>query len=176
MDAECLTLTRTVRRRGGIVLTVFALVWAVAGGAGFVAVAVVACAVSAGAVVSAYRDAAGPVTRLVRLPERRNRGGGLVNAVEVAGIVAVIAAANAMGRPEFIPVGICLVVGLHFFPLARLYDQWQYRWTGILLTAVALVGLAVLVAGGTAETTRAVVGFGSALVLWGSAFHVALRG
>ncbi|CAM5742130.1 hypothetical protein SAFG77S_02013 [Streptomyces afghaniensis] len=36
-----------------------------------------------------------------------------------------------------VPAGVALVVGLHFFPLARLYDQWQYRWTAALLTAAA---------------------------------------
>ncbi|MER5836055.1 hypothetical protein ABT116_35855, partial [Streptomyces sp. NPDC002130] len=36
---------------------------------------------------------------------------------------------RARRAPEAVPAGIALVVGLHFFPLARLYDQWQYRWT-----------------------------------------------
>ncbi|MER7952882.1 hypothetical protein ABTY59_36435 [Streptomyces sp. NPDC096079] len=181
-DAECLALTRNLRRRGAIVLAVFALVWAFAGGSGIAAVpvsvtvGVVAAAVTVGAVVLAFRGAAGPVTRLVRLPEKWNRGVGLVNAAELVAIFAVIAASNASGHPEFIPVGICLVVGLHFFPLARLFDQGQYKWTAILLTAVALVGLAVLAAGTTAETIRTVVGLGAALVLWASSFHVSLRG
>ncbi|MFE3070062.1 hypothetical protein [Streptomyces sp. NPDC059247] len=181
-DAECLALTRDLRRRGAIVLAVFALVWAFAGGSGIaaapvsVAVGIVAAAVTVAAVVLAFRGTAGPVTRLVRLPEKWNRGVGMVNAAEVVAIFAVIAASNASGHPEFIPVGICLVVGVHFFPLARLFDQGQYRWTAVLLTAVAVVGLVVLAAGTSAETIRAVVGLGAAAVLWASSFHVALRG
>ncbi|MCX5228803.1 hypothetical protein ABZY16_37210 [Streptomyces sp. NPDC006553] len=181
-DAECLALTRNLRRRGAIVLAVFALVWAFAGGSGIaavpvsVAVGVVAAVVTAGAVVFAFRGTAGPATRLVRLPEKWNRGVGLVNMAELVAIFAVIAASNASGHPEFIPIGICLVVGLHFFPLARLFDQGQYKWTAIFLTAVALVGLVVLAAGTTAETIRTVVGLGAAVVLWASSFHVALRG
>ncbi|MFF9912733.1 DUF7010 family protein [Streptomyces sp. NPDC013457] len=181
-DAECLALTRTLRRRGAIVLAVFALVWALAGGSGItaapvsVAVGVVAALVTAGAVVLAFRGTAGPVTRPVRLPEKWNRGVGMVNMAELVAIFVAIAASNASGHPEFIPVGICLVVGLHFFPLARLFDQGQYKWTAIFLTAVALVGLAVLAAGTTAETIRTVVGLGAAVVLWASSFHVALRG
>ncbi|MFE7550321.1 hypothetical protein [Streptomyces gardneri] len=181
-DAECVALTRGLRRRGAIVLAVFGLVWALAGGSGVaaaavsVAVGVVAAAVTVGAVVVAFRGTRGPVTRTVRLPEKWNRGVGLVNGAELVAIFAVIAASNASGHPELVPVGICLVVGLHFFPLARLFDQPQYRWTAILLTALAPVGLAVLAAGASAETIRAVVGLGAAAVLWGSSFHVALRG
>ncbi|CAM5594131.1 hypothetical protein [Streptomyces narbonensis] len=181
-DAECLALTRGLRRRGAIVLAVFGLVWALAGGSGIaagpvsVAVGVLGVVVAAGAVVVAFRGTRGPVNRLVRLPEKWNRGVGLVNGAELLAIFAVIAASNASGHAEFIPVGICLVVGLHFFPLARLFDQPQYTWTAGLLTAVSLVGLGVLAAGGSAETVRAVVGLGAALVLWGSSFHVALRG
>ncbi|MFC9398887.1 DUF7010 family protein [Streptomyces sp. NPDC057027] len=179
MDAACVDLTRTLRRRGGLVLAVFGLVWALAGGSGTsvaTPVNVVALAVTIAAAERAFRGTAGPVTRTVRLPEKWNRGVGLVNAAELVAVFAVIAASNASGRPELIPVGICLVVGLHFLPLARLFDQRQYRWAAILLTAVALAGLAVLAAGAGAETVRAVVGLGAALVLWGTSFHVTLRG
>lgn len=181
-DAECLAVTRSLRRRGAIVLAVFGLVWAFAGGSGIaaapvsVAVGVVAAVVTAGAVVIAFRGTRGPVNRPVRLPEKWNRGVGLVNAAELVAIFAVIAASNASGHPEFIPVGIGLVVGLHFFPLARLFDQRQYTGTAVALTAVALVGLAVLATGASAETIRTVVGLGAALVLWASSFHVALKG
>ncbi|MDT3727325.1 hypothetical protein ROS62_21590 [Streptomyces sp. DSM 41972] len=110
------------------------------------------------------------------LPENWARGVGVVNAVELAAVLAVIAASNASGRPELIPVGIALVVGLHFFPLARLYDQWQYRWTAVLLTAVAVVGVVLVVAGLSAESVRIVVGLACAVVLWASAYHLAVKG
>ncbi|MFJ5833276.1 hypothetical protein [Streptomyces sp. NPDC093089] len=77
MAAACLDLTRSLRRRGAIVLAAFALVWALAGGSGTPAalpVGVVAALVSAGAVVVAFRGTAGPVRRTVRLPEKWNRG------------------------------------------------------------------------------------------------------
>ncbi|WP_369146640.1 hypothetical protein [Streptomyces sp. R44] len=179
MDAACVDLTRTLRRRGAIVLAVFALVWALAGGSGTpvaTPVDVVAMAVTTAVLERAFRGTTRPVTRTVRLPAKWNRGVGLVNAAELAAILAVIAASDASGHAELIPVGICLVVGLHFFPLARLFDQRQYKWTAILLTAVSLVGLAVLAAGASTETVRAVVGLGAAVVLWGSSIHVTLRG
>ncbi|MGV9843761.1 DUF7010 family protein [Streptomyces fungicidicus] len=183
-DVECLTLTRQLRRRGTLVLSVFALLWAFAGASGTgaatdavpLSIEVAAVLVTAAAVYLGHRAGAAPSPRSVSLPENWARGVGIVNGVEVAAIVAVIAAANGSGRPELVPVGIALVVGLHFFPLARLYDQWQYRWTAALLTAVAVVGLVLAGAGLTAGSVRIVVGLGCAAVLWAAAYHLALRG
>ncbi|MBB4982889.1 MULTISPECIES: hypothetical protein [Streptomyces] len=144
VDASCVGPTRTPRRRGGLVLAVFGLVWALAGGSGTsfaTPVTVVALAVTIAAAERAFRGTAGPVTRTVRLPEKWNRGVGLVDAAGLVAVFAVIAASNASGRPELIPVG-----------------------------------LAALAAGAGAETVRAVVGLGAALVLWGTSFHVTLRG
>ncbi|MFJ6421234.1 DUF7010 family protein [Streptomyces hydrogenans] len=178
VDAACLTLTRTLRRRGVVVLSVFGVVWALAGGSGLPApglvVAGVLGAVLAGATLAAgFRGTAGEVTRPVRLPERWNRGVGIVNAAEAAAIVGVIAGSNASGHPEWIPVGICLAVGLHFFPLARLYDQRQYGWVAVVLTALAVLGAALLAAGVSAESVRAAVGLPAALALFGTAVLVA---
>ncbi|GHE64871.1 hypothetical protein AB0K85_16345 [Streptomyces cellulosae] len=183
-DAECLALTRQLRRRGTVVLSVFALVWAFAGASGTgaatdavpVAVEAVALVITAVALYLGLRKDARPSPRTVDLPANWARGVGLVNGVELLAIVAVIAAANASGHPEYVPAGIALVVGLHFFPLARLYDQWQYRWTGALLTAVAVVGAVLVLAGLSAESVRAVVGLACAAVLWASGCHLAVRG
>ncbi|MEV5437774.1 hypothetical protein AB0K80_17425 [Streptomyces sp. NPDC052682] len=183
-DAECRALTRTLRRRGTLVLSVFALVWAVAAASGTgsatdavpVGIEAAAVLVTAGAIYLGYRKGAAPSPRMVSLPANWARGVGIVNTVELVAVFAVIAASNASGRPELIPVGIALVVGLHFFPLARLYDQWQYRWTAALLTALSVVGLVLVVAGLADESVRVVVGLGCAVVLWGSAYHLAVRG
>ncbi|MEV3932969.1 MULTISPECIES: hypothetical protein [unclassified Streptomyces] len=181
-DAECAALTRTLRRRGTVVLSVFALVWAFAGasglgsGAAALAVEIIAVPVTAAAVLLAYRKGAAPSPRMVDLPRNWARSVGIVNVVELAAIFAVIAAANASGRPGFIPPAIALVVGLHFVPLARLYDQWQYKGTAALLSAVAVVGFALVAAGLSDEAVRAVVGPAAAVALWASAYHVAVRG
>ncbi|MFC9507831.1 hypothetical protein [Streptomyces sp. NPDC057002] len=183
-DAECLALTRALRRRGTVVLSVFALVWAVAAASGTgsatdiapLGIEVAAVLVTAVALYLAYRKDAAPSPRTVNLPANWARGVGIVNTIELVAVFAVIAASNASGRPEVIPAGIALVVGLHFFPLARLYDQWQYRWTATLLTAVAIVGFVLVAAGLTSETVRIAVGLGSAVVLWASAYHLAVRG
>lgn len=181
-NAECVALTRNLRRRGTLVLSVFAVIWAFAGASGLassgaaLAVEIVAVPLTAVAIVLAYRKGAAPSPRLVNLPENWARAVGIVNAVEVAAIFAVIAASNASGHPEFIPAVIALVVGLHFFPLARFYDQWQYKGTAVLLGAVAIAGFALIAAGLSSESVRAVVGLGSAAVLWVSAYHVAVKG
>ncbi len=112
----------------------------------------------------------------MNLPANWARGVGLVNAAEAVAIAAVIAATAGSGHVRALPAAVALVVGLHFFPLARLYDQRQYRWTGALLSAVALVGLVLTAAGLPGETLRIVVGLGCALVLWGTAYHLALKG
>ncbi|MFF8872427.1 DUF7010 family protein [Streptomyces massasporeus] len=183
-DAECLALTRNLRRRGVAVLSVFGLMWAVAAASGTgsatdvapLAIEVAALLITAAAIYLGYRKDAAPSPRTVDLPANWARGVGIVNTVELAAIFAVIAASNAAGRPEVIPAGIALVVGLHFFPLARLYDQWQYRWTAALLTVVAVAGFVLVAAGVATETVRIVVGLGSAVVLWASSYHLALRG
>ncbi|MET9345259.1 DUF7010 family protein [Streptomyces termitum] len=179
-EAECLALTRTLRRRGVYVLTAFGLVWAFAGGSGLPGpgfpAAVALGVVLAGATLAVgLRGTAREATRPVRLPERWARGIGVVNAVEAGAIVAVIAVSNASGHQEWIPAGVCLVVGLHFFPLARLYDQRQYGWLAVALTALGVLAAGLLAAGAATETVRAVTGLGAALALWATAVHVALR-
>ncbi|MFF9343104.1 MULTISPECIES: DUF7010 family protein [unclassified Streptomyces] len=177
-DAECLALTRTLRRRGVVVLSVFGTVWALAGGSGLpapgpVVVGVLGAVLAVATLAAGFRGTAGAVNRPVRLPERWNRGIGIVNAAEAAAIVGVVAGSNAAGRPEWIPVGICLAVGLHFFPLARLYDQRQYGWAAAVLTALAVLGAALTAAGTSAEAVRAAVGLPAALALFGTAVLVA---
>ncbi|WP_405389332.1 hypothetical protein OG596_16245 [Streptomyces sp. NBC_01102] len=181
-DAECVALTRTLRRRGTVVLSVFALVWAFAGASGLassgaaLAVGIAAVPLAAVAVFLAYREGAAPSPRSVNLPDNWARSVGIVNVVELAAVFAAVAASNASGHPAFVPPAVALVVGLHFFPLARLYDQWQYRVTAIVLSAVAVVGLALIAAGLSDEGVRAVVGLASAATLWASAYHVAVKG
>ncbi|MGW0781946.1 hypothetical protein [Streptomyces sp. NPDC002913] len=181
-DAECAALTRSLRRRGTVVLSVFALVWAFAGASGLassgaaLAVEIAAVPVTVAAVLLAYRKGAAPSPRMVDLPANWARSVGIVNVVELVAIFAVIAASNASGHPGFIPPAIALVVGLHFVPLARLYDQWQYKGTAALLSAVAVAGFALVAAGLSDGTVRAVVGLASAATLWASAYHVAVKG
>ncbi|MBT3152315.1 hypothetical protein HTV45_15715 [Streptomyces sp. CHD11] len=183
-DAECHELTRQLRRRGTLVLAVFAMLWAFSGASGTgsatdvvpVTVEVAAVLVTVVAIYLGHREGAAPSPRTVSLPANWARGVGIVNGAEVLAILAVIAATVGTGHPRLVPSAVALVVGLHFFPLARLYDQRQYRWTGALLSAVAVAGFALTAAGLPGESLRIVVGLGCALVLWATAYHLALRG
>ncbi|MFD5038357.1 hypothetical protein ACFWNI_14835 [Streptomyces sp. NPDC058377] len=105
-DAECVALTRSLRRRGTVVLSVFALVWAFAGASGLassgaaLAVEIIAVPVTAAALFLAYREGAAPSPRLVDLPANWARSVGIVNVVELAAIFGVIAASNARATPR----------------------------------------------------------------------------
>ncbi|HET7414552.1 MAG TPA: hypothetical protein VFI97_02505 [Arthrobacter sp.] len=68
-----------------------------------------------------------------------------------------------------------MIVGLHFFPLARLFDQPQYLWTAAGGCAAGIAGLLVLLAGDGLEASRAVVGLGAAATLWLTAVRLTLR-
>ncbi|GAA2625413.1 hypothetical protein [Streptomyces vastus] len=99
--------------------------------------------------------------------------------VNIGQTVAIVAAVMILGRLDlwvYIPAAVCLVVGLHFLPLARSFAQPQYWWTGGLLITLALAGAVTLADGGDAANVRLFIGFGAALVLWATALHVARRG
>ena len=95
-------------------------------------------------------------------------------------VVARIVLALANHLELFVPV-TALVVGAHFLPLARMFHVGIYYVTGALL-----IGLAVLIplvlpvsatfAGAQIQDWWSVVGFGAALVLWGTGLALWLRG
>lgn len=107
------------------------------------------------------------------LPPRWRRGVGLVNGIQTVAIVATVAGLVAAGAPQFVMPVVCLIVGVHFLPLRRLFDQPQYRWTGVALIVVAVAGLGGL---GDPALSRGIVGLGAAATLWATAAHLAVRG
>ncbi|OZM81500.1 hypothetical protein [Pseudonocardia sp. MH-G8] len=180
-DAAGLDLARSGQRRGVVILAVFGVAWGLVGASGLPAgpgwvLRIAAALVAAGAVVVALRPVpAGRVAREAHLPDGWRRGVGLVNGGQFVAIALVVAVFLLLGRPEFVPPLVCLVVGLHFFPLARLFDQPEYTPTAAVLCAVACAGLVVLLAGPGAAPSRVVVGAGAALTLLGTAWYLALR-
>ena len=68
-----------------------------------------------------------------------------------------------------LPVG-AIIVGLHFFPLARGIPVRIYHATGAGLLAVGAAGLLL-----PASDRPLVSGMGAALVLWGTALMIVLR-
>lgn len=98
----------------------------------------------------------------------------LVNIGQGIAIALAIAVAVAIDRPAAIPGLVCLIVGLHFLPLAALFRLDRYRWTGI---GLAILGVAGVVAGlrGPPTAAQAMVGFGAAVILWVVAATIVLR-
>lgn len=171
-------------KRGALILGLFALVWAWVGASGITSggatptlVLVVAVAAAAVAVLLAVRSTPTPANEGPRqLPDGWHRRVGQVNLAQAGAIVVAVAAPLAAGAPSLIPPLVCLIVGVHFFPLTRLFGQPQYRWTAIGLTAVAAAGFITVIAGASQETCRAVVGLSAAVVLWASSLHLTRRG
>jgi hypothetical protein len=95
---------------------------------------------------------------------------GLWSTIEV---VALLIAANVLEhrhRPDLmLPTG-AIIVGLHFFPLARGIPVKLYNATGAGLLSVGLAGLLV-----PAGDRAVVSGLGAALVLWATALIIILR-
>lgn len=159
---------------------VFGFVWAMAGasvaGQASLAVMVAAAVVSVAVAVLGHRyggDRAGARQR--SLPQGWGRSVGLVNVAQIVGIATAAFGLSKTGLAPLIPPVVCLIVGLHFIPLARLYDQPQYRWTAALVSTVSLVGFGAWLWGAGTETVLGVVGLPTAAILWGSAAHVAVR-
>lgn len=115
-----------------------------------------------------------PAVRERRLPDGWADRLSRVLLAELLGLLAAVGPRLATGHPGLRPAAACLVVGAHFLPLAQVFDQWQYRWTGLALLATAAIGLA-LVASGHSDAGVAVVGFGAALILIATAAHLISR-
>jgi len=91
-------------------------------------------------------------------------------ALVVAGeTVAIAVAINVLvrsGHPQWVPAAICAVVGVHFAPLARLFNVRVYDATAVALCGVAAATMITGVAGAPVLLWRLVPGFGAALALW----------
>jgi hypothetical protein len=100
----------------------------------------------------------------------------LVNAGQAVLIVIAIFGLAKAGLAGLIPAAVCLVVGLHFLPLAKVFDVPWFYLTGGLLVAVAAAGATVYASGAGTPPSQALVGLGAAAALWGSALATAARG
>lgn len=180
MSAEAVPSSRRLRTAGALVTGVFALPWALTGASslgspGTARAAMVAAAVLTGlAVVSALWPDRGAAARRRRVPPDWQRRFNRIGAVQSAIIPALVVALVVNGQPPLVPAAVCLVVGLHFLPLARVFDQPQFAWTGTALCVVAVAGAALLLAGHPGGAVG-LVGVGAAAVLWTTSLHVSRR-
>ena len=104
---------------------------------------------------------------------------GLVVGLEMAIIALGSMLLNRSHHPEFLLPFVSIVVGAHFFPLARLFDVRLYYVTGALLV---LVGVTVMLAVpvhtmiGNLHAWNALVGAICAVILWLTGIYALLRG
>jgi hypothetical protein len=113
--------------------------------------------------VQAFR---GPASTGVLHDRRARRRYGIAVGVEfaLAGVGAGVLA--LAGQSDFIPVWVCAVVGLHFFPLASLLEDPLLVPLGASVATVALVALVAEPAGVAPST---VTGIGAGTLLTGFA-------
>jgi hypothetical protein len=135
----------------------FALAWfswsSVVGG-------ILAALVAVGGIVTARR-ARGEPSPLSDPAARRRYG--IIVATEFASIAAGAAILAATGHAEFIAAWVCLVVGAHFVPLARVFPGIGLAG---LAAAVVCVAVAALVVGlSTSVSPSAVAGLGAGACL-----------
>lgn len=170
------------RASGVLVLGYFALAWTGWGTSagvpsgvqiGLVATAaVLLLALIAGAVAMFRAARALPAPDAGEREEGRRAGRrigirfGLVVVAEFAGIAVIARVVALTGHVELIPMLVCLGVGVHFFPLSRLFGLPLYDRTGIAMCAIAaLTAVAAPLFGAPALWTL-LPGLGSALTLY----------
>ncbi|MER6678765.1 hypothetical protein [Streptomyces sp. NPDC000983] len=128
---------------------------------------VVGCAVTLALMLAAHRllppSAGGP------FPADRRRRFNQINALQWLLIIAIAVVCARAGTPVLIPPLVAIVVGLHFLPLAAVFEQPRLRVPAVLLVVAGASGIAVWLANGPDEAVRLVVGGISALCLWGMA-------
>jgi len=95
--------------------------------------------------------------------KRIRKGFMIVNTVQWSSIGVAVLLLNITGHVAWIMPAVILVVGLHFFPLAKLL-----RYGGYNLTALALVLVAVLtfLFGGSGNASIALTLLATGAILW----------
>jgi hypothetical protein len=94
-----------------------------------------------------------------------------VNIAQWSACAVLVVVLNILQRGEWIVPGIMLIVGLHFFPLAKLFRYQTHYVTGSALVALAS-SYPFLAAGGPASPVGPI---GAALILWVSAAGMLIR-
>jgi hypothetical protein len=104
----------------------------------------------------------------------------IIVALEAVALFGGLFVVNDVLRRTAVSVAwVALVVGVHFFGLARIWRTPLYHWLGAAMTVLALVGFLIYALGGTAATVGLVAGVGSGAAMFavsGAALRVALRG
>jgi len=153
-------------------LTLFGLGWWLLGTSAFEGLVrlievVVGCAVTVGLLLAARRFF--PSSAGEPFPAGQRRQFMRINVLQWLLIIATGVVCRYAGAPVLIPPLIAVVVGLHFLPLAAVFEEPRLRIPAALLGAAGATGVIVWLMNGPDETVRLLVGLISALSLWGMA-------
>ena len=97
--------------------------------------------------------------------QKRRKAFGIVTLLEVVGCIIVVVLANVFRRPDWVAVGISLVVGLHFLPLGRIFGFASYYWVGTLIVVWDILSITAL----KSWNLTASAAIGTGLILWATA-------
>jgi hypothetical protein len=99
----------------------------------------------------------------------------LIVALEAAALFGGLAVVNGVLHRSAVSVAwVALVVGVHFFGLARIWRMRLYHLLGAAMTSLGLAGFLIYALGGGAPMVALVAGVGSGTALY-AAVAVALR-
>jgi uncharacterized membrane protein len=99
----------------------------------------------------------------------------LIVALEAGALFGGLVVINGVLHHSAVSVAwVALVVGVHFFGLARIWRMPLYHWLGAAMTILGLTGFLIDALGGTAAIVGLVAGVGSGMALY-AAVGVALR-
>ncbi|MFJ9081996.1 hypothetical protein ACIRJS_16225 [Streptomyces sp. NPDC102340] len=128
---------------------------------------VAGCAAAIGLMLAARRLL--PASAGAPFPAALRRRFLQVNGIQWLLILAVAQVCARTGTAGLIPPLVAVIVGLHFLPLAAMFEQPRLHVPAVLLTAAGVAGVAVWLLNGPDPVVRLVVGLVSALSLWGMA-------
>ena len=91
---------------------------------------------------------------------------GVIVAAEFIGLAIIAWIPGVTGHPQLIPAIVCLGVGIHFFPLRRLFAVPIYDRTGTALCVIALATVVLAPVTGQPRLWTMLPGLGAALTLY----------
>lgn len=98
----------------------------------------------------------------------------IVIVIEAVAIFATARILAESDHSQWIAAAVCMIVGLHFFPLARLFRFGLYHATAVTLLLVAGVTMLLGAAGTPPQLWQLLPGFGAALALWATGARLLL--
>jgi hypothetical protein len=90
-----------------------------------------------------------------------------IGALEAGALFGGLAVVNGVLHRTAVSVAwVALVVGVHFFGLARIWHMPLYHWLGATMTVLGLAGFMIYALGGPAAIVGLVAGVGSGTALY----------